>query len=60
LPLSAFTNDALTEELPTSKPNRYLFVIMCIFFAVFYNTFKTQNSLKKSVIHLFCVKKEFF
>jgi hypothetical protein len=26
-PVSASTNDALTEELPTSNPNKYLFAI---------------------------------
>jgi hypothetical protein len=28
LPLSALTNDALTDELPTSNPNKYLIVIL--------------------------------
>jgi hypothetical protein len=26
-PVSASTNDALTDELPTSNPNKYLFAI---------------------------------
>jgi hypothetical protein len=30
LPLSALTNDALTDELPTSKPKRYLVAIINI------------------------------
>jgi hypothetical protein len=43
LPLSALTNDAFTEELPTSKPNRYLFAIIIENVSI-YSTFSLQIS----------------
>jgi hypothetical protein len=59
LPLSALTNDAFTDELPTSNPKRYLFAIININSSI-YITFIAQISPFFLKYPTFLAKKAFF
>ncbi|MDE5561905.1 MAG: hypothetical protein K2J00_08970, partial [Bacteroidaceae bacterium] len=51
-PVSAFTNEALTEELPISKPNKYLFAINDIYNYTMYSEATGQKCLSVYLLAL--------